>query len=59
MSQRDIGDLIALFVNGFFMLTAVYWPNIYGAGAWSRVVFTVNFIAVLMSFGGIVARGTL
>jgi len=57
MSQLDISGLMSLFVNGFFMLTAVYWPNVYGK--WSRAVFTVNFIAVLMSFGGIVARGTI
>lgn len=59
MSCRDILDLIFLITNGFFMLTAVYWPKIYGGGIWSRVVFTTNFIAVLMSFGGLIARGTL
>lgn len=38
------------------MLTAVYWPKIYGDGIWSRVVFTTNFIAFLLSFGGLIAR---
>lgn len=59
MSCRDILDLIFLITNGFFMLTAVYWPKIYGDGIWSRVVFTTNLIAVLMSFGGLIARGAL
>lgn len=59
MSLRDILDLIFLITNGFFMLTAVYWPKVFGDGVWSRVVFTTNFIAVLMSFGGLVSRGAL
>lgn len=59
MSYRDILDLVFLIVNGFFMFTAVYWPKIYGDGIWSRVVFTTNFIAVLMSFGGLVARAAV
>lgn len=52
-------DFIALFVNGFFMVSAVYWPKFYGDGLGSRAVFTVNFIAVLLSFGGLVSRGVL
>lgn len=59
MSCRDILDLIFLITNGFLMLTAVYWPKIYGDGIWGRVVFTVNFIAVMMTFGGLIVRGTL
>lgn len=59
MSHRDMLDLFFLIVNGFFMFIAVYWPKIYGDGIWSRVVFTTSFIAVLVSFGGLIARGTL
>lgn len=57
--DKDTFDMMALVANGTFMLTAVYWPKVFGDGIWSRVVFTTNFIAVLMSFGGLIARGTL
>lgn len=59
MSHRDMSDLLFLIVNGTFMLTAVYWPKVFGDGIWSRVVFTTNLIAVLLSFGGLVSRGVL
>lgn len=56
---KDTFDMMALVVNGTFMLTAVYWPKVFGDGIWSRVVFTTNLIAVLLSFGGLVSRGVL
>ncbi|UNA02674.1 hypothetical protein [Enterobacter phage vB_ExiM_F5M1E] len=51
--------MLALVTNGAFMLIAVYWPQVFGDGIWSRIVFTVNFIAVMMTFGGLVSRGVL
>lgn len=57
--SRDTIEFIYLFTNGFLMFTAVFWPQIYGGGVWSRVVFTANFIAVLISYGGLISRGAL
>lgn len=57
--SKDHFDMLALVTNGAFMLIAVYWPQVFGDGIWSRIVFTVNFIAVMMTFGGLVSRGLL
>lgn len=57
--NKDVIDIFALALNGTFMLTAVYFPRVFGDGLWSRIVFTVNFIAVMMTFGGLISRGAL
>lgn len=57
--SKDVIDGIALAMNGTFMLAAVYFPKFFGDGIWSKAVFTTNFIAFMLVFGGLVSRGAL
>lgn len=57
--DKNVVDTLALTLNGLFMITAVYFPRVFGDGVWSRFVFTINFIAVMVAFYSLVSRGVL
>lgn len=51
--------MMALIINTLSMFLAVYWPKLFGDGFWSRLVFTVNFLAVIVNFGSLVKQGVI
>lgn len=59
MSPSDIPNMAAVILNGFFMFVAVYWPKVFGDGVWSRIVFTINFLAFTLNFGALVHNGVI
>lgn len=51
--------VLILIMNTLFMFLAVYWPKLFGDGFWSRLVFTVNFLAVIVNFESLVKQGVI
>lgn len=50
---------LSFIFNGFSMLVSVYFPSAFGAGWTSKIVFTINFIAFMLSFYQLVKAGVL
>lgn len=59
MSTDLIFNLVAVLVNGIFMLIAVYRPNTFGGGSMAKIVFTLNFIAVIFNWTAFLLEGGL
>lgn len=59
MSTDLIFNIAAVLVNGLFMFVAVYRPDTFGGGAMAKIVFTLNFIAVIFNWTAFLLEGGL